>query len=105
MSINAVAAPIHLLERNPKSSSDDEFRLIESRLSGFITQNDMTIEVFIYRSNAERVWLLEVVDEEGTPIVWDERFATNWAALDEVKRTIEAERMGNFLSDPDGTKH
>ena len=87
------------------SKLDDEFTLIRFKLSGFITQDDMTIEVCIYRGGAERTWLLEVVDEEGTSIVWDDRFVTEQAAMDEVKRTIEAEGMASFLSDPDETKH
>jgi hypothetical protein len=87
------------------SKSDDEFTLIESKLSGFITQDGITIEVCIYRGDAERTWLLEVVDEEGTSIVWDDRFATEQDAMDQVKRTIETEGMASFLSDPDETQH
>ena len=87
------------------SKSDDEFTLIESKLSGFITQDGITIEVSIYRGDAERTWLLEVVDEEGTSIVWDDRFTTDQAALDEVKRTIETEGIASFLSDSDETQH
>jgi hypothetical protein len=87
------------------SKSDDEFTLIESKLSGFITRDDMTIEVCIYRGDAERTWQLEVVNQEGTSIVWDDRFETDQAALDEVKRTIETEGMASFLSDPDETQH
>jgi hypothetical protein len=87
------------------SKSDDEFTLIESKLSGFITQDGITIEVCIYRGDAERTWLLEVVDEEGTSIVWDDRFATEQDAMDQVKRTIETEGMASFLSDSDETKH
>jgi hypothetical protein len=87
------------------SKLDDEFTLIRSKLSGFITQDDMTIEVCIYRGDAERTWQLEVVNQEGTSIVWDDRFATDQAALNEVKRTIETEGIASFLSDPDETKH
>ena len=87
------------------SKPDDEFTLIRSKLSGFITQDGMTIEVCIYRGDAERTWLLEVVDEEGTSIVWDDRFETDQAAMDEVKHTIKTEGMASFLSDPDETKH
>ena len=87
------------------SKTDDEFTLIRSKLSGFITQDGMTIEVCIYRGDAERTWQLEVVNEEGTSIVWDDRFETDQAAMDEVKRTIEADGMASFLSDPDETKH
>ena len=35
----------------------------------------------------------------------DDRFVTDQAALDEVKRAIETEGMASFLSDPDETKH
>ena len=38
------------------SQNDDQFTLIESKLSGFITQDSMTIEVCIYRGDAERTW-------------------------------------------------
>jgi hypothetical protein len=50
-------------------------------------------------------WVLEVVDHEGASTVWDERFAAEQTAMDEVKRTIETEGMASFLSDPDETKH
>jgi hypothetical protein len=89
----------------PMPKSDDEFTLIASKLSGFITQDDMTIEVCIYRGDAERTWLLEAVDEEGASTVWVDRFETEQAAMDEVKRTIETEGIASFLSDPDETKH
>jgi hypothetical protein len=87
------------------SKLDDEFTRIESKLSSFITQDDMTIEVCIYRGDAERTWILEVVDEEGASTVWDERFPTEQDAMDEVKRTIETKGMASFLTDPDETKH
>ena len=97
--------PLHLLEPKPMSKSDDEFTLIRSMLSGFITRDGMTIEVCIYRGDAERTWQLEVVNEEGTSIVWDDRFETDQAALAEVNHNIEAEGMASFLSDPDETQH
>jgi hypothetical protein len=87
------------------SKSEDEFTLIRSKLSSFITQDGMTIEVCIYRGDAERTWQLEVVNQEGTSIVWDDRFETEQAAMDEVKGTIETEGMASFLSDPDETQH
>jgi hypothetical protein len=87
------------------SKSEDEFTLIRSKLSSFITQDGMTIEVCIYRGDAERTWQLEVVNQEGTSIVWDDRLETEQAAMDEVKGTIETEGMASFLSDPDETQH
>jgi hypothetical protein len=80
---------MHLPEPKPMSKSDDEFTLIRSKLSGFITQDDMTVEVCIYRGDAERTWQLEVVNQEGTSIVWDDRFATDQAAMDEVNAQLK----------------
>ena len=82
------------------SKLDDEFTLVRSKLSGFITQDGATIEVCIYRGDVERTWQLEVVNQEGTSLVWDDRFLTEQDAMDEVKRTIETEGMASFLSDP-----
>ena len=36
-------------------------------------------------------WSLEVVDETGTSIVWDDLFPTDQAALDEALKTIREE--------------
>jgi hypothetical protein len=80
---------MHLPEPKPMPKLDDEFTLIRSKLSGFITQDDMTIEVCIYRGDAERTWQLEVVNQEGTSIVWDDRFATDQAAMDEVNAQLK----------------
>lgn len=38
-------------------------------------------------------WILEVLDAEGTSHVWDERFATDQAALDEAISALEEDPM------------
>ena len=45
--------------------SDDDFTLINSVLGGYFTKDEVTVEVWIYRGDAERSWILEVVDEQG----------------------------------------
>ena len=86
-------------------SKMEDYTIIRSKLSGLLTQEDVTIEVCIYRGDAERTWILEVVDEEGTSTVWPEGFLTEQAAMEELKRTIEKEGMGMFVSGSGEPKH
>jgi hypothetical protein len=79
---------------------DDEYKIITSQLSQKITRDGTTIEVLIYRGEHEATWLLEVVDSAGGWTVWDETFATEQDALNEVLRTIDDEGIACFLLDP-----
>ena len=74
-----------------------EPELIQSPLSQTITRDGHTLQVDIYRLEEETDWLLEVVDEEGTSHVWDDRFATDQAALDAVHEAIDEEGVAAFL--------
>ena len=42
-------------------------------------------------------WILEVVDHNAASTVWDDKFATDQAALDELLRTIREEGIRTFL--------
>ena len=66
-------------------------------MSQAITSDGHTLQVDIYRLEEETDWLLEVVNEEGTSHVWDDRFATNQAALGAVHEAIEEEGVTAFL--------
>jgi len=74
-----------------------EPELIQSPLSQTITRDGHTLQVDIYRLEEEVDWLLEVVNEEGTSHVWDDRFATDQAALDAVNEAIDEEGVAAFL--------
>lgn len=74
-----------------------EPELIQSPLSQAITRDGHTLQVDIYRLDEEVDWLLEVVNEEGTSHVWDDRFATDQAALDAVHEAIDEEGVAAFL--------
>lgn len=76
-------------------SSEPE--LIQSPLSQTITRDGHTLQVDIYRLEEEVDWLLEVVNEEGTSHVLDDRFATDQAALDAVHEAIDEEGVAAFL--------
>jgi len=74
-----------------------EPELIQSPLSQTITRDGHTLKVDIYRLEEEVDWLLEVVNEDGTSHVWDDRFATDQAALDAVHKAIDEEGVAAFL--------
>ena len=74
-----------------------EPELIQSPLSQAITRDGHTLQVDIYRLEEQVDWLLEVVNEDGTSHVWDDRFATDQAALDAVHEAIDEEGVAAFL--------
>ena len=79
----------------------------ESPLSGIVTREGISVRVDIYRLvKGEKGWTLEVVDNEGTSTVWDDRFATAIEAYAEFYRTLEVEGIWSFLEEQPGlTKH
>ncbi|WP_027962509.1 hypothetical protein [Halomonas halodenitrificans] len=74
-----------------------EPELIQSPLSQTITRDGHSLQVDIYRLEEEVDWLLEVVNEDGTSHVWDDRFATDQTALDAVHEAIDEEGIAAFL--------
>ena len=74
-------------------------KLIDSRHNGKFTRGGITVEVSIYRLEDTK-WTLEVVDENGTSIVWDGEFDTDDAAHAEFMRSVEAEGLDGILRDP-----
>ena len=71
--------------------------LINSGLSGYVTEDSIKVEVCIYRLEHEPNWALEVVNSSGTSIVWDDKFDTDDAALAEFQKTVRDEGMNAFL--------
>ena len=84
---------------------DDETKLITSRLSRTITRDGITVDVHIVRSEGDPEWSLEVVDHDGACTVWEDTFATEQDALNEVFQTIAAEGMRSFLWRPGQKLH
>jgi len=76
---------------------DEDYKLIESPLSREITQGGVTIQVHIYRGEHDEGWILEVVDHNDASTVWEDKFATDQAAFDELLRTIQTEGIQTFL--------
>ena len=72
--------------------------LHHSPLCQDVFHNGVTLELHIYRTD-DSPWVLEVVNEQGTSIVWDDQFDTDRAAFDEFNRTLETEGLAAFADE------
>ncbi len=70
-----------------------------------IIEDGTKIQVDIYRGEDESGWILEVIDEENASTVWDDPFATDQEALDEVMKVIEQDGIRSFLESDPGVTH
>jgi len=70
--------------------------IVNSGLSQRVTVEGHKFSIEIYKLENDLQWVLEVVDEEGTSIVWDDKFDTDQAALDEVMMSIDDNGIGAF---------
>ena len=71
--------------------------LVRSGLSGIVSKDNVTVEVIIVRLESESKWSLEVLNNAGTSIVWDDLFDSDEDAYAEFQRTVEEEGMCAFL--------
>ena len=71
--------------------------LVRSGLSSIVSKDNVTVEVIIVRLESESKWSLEVLNNAGTSIVWDDLFDSDEDAYAEFQRTGEEEGMRAFL--------
>lgn len=71
--------------------TEDTHEIIHSPLARMLSGDGHTLHIDIYRGADEPDWILEIEDETGTSTVFDERFATDQAALDAALAEIEVE--------------
>ena len=74
----------------------DEGDLIYSKHCQTVSRNGKTVKVEIY-SSGKRDWILEVVDEEGNSMVWDDPFLTEDEAFQEFQHTLEEEGIESMI--------
>ena len=72
-------------------------KLVRSGLSGIVSKDDITVEVFIYRLENEPKWSLEVENDAFTSIVWDDLFDSDEDAYAEFQQTVEEKGIRAFL--------
>ena len=71
--------------------------LVRSGLSGIVSKDNVTVEVIIVRLESESNWSLEVLNNAGTSIVWDDLFDSDDEAYAEFQQTVEEEGIRAFL--------
>jgi hypothetical protein len=70
--------------------------IVLSGLSRTLHVGQEQYRIDIYRLEDEVEWTLEAIDREGTSTVWDNRFETDQAALEEVLKCIREEGAAAF---------
>ena len=78
-------------------AKDQEPKLIESERSGPFERDGHLVEVHIYKLEHDKEWVLEVVDEGETSMVWDDKFRTDRIAWKEFLRTVDNEGMAAVI--------
>lgn len=73
--------------------------LVRSNFSGSLTRDAVTVRLEIYRLESDRQWVLEVVNQNGTSIVWDDLFDTDRAAYEAFEAAVAKDGMGTFLDE------
>lgn len=73
--------------------------LIESPLGRTIEQDGICLTINIVRIATEPGWSLEVVNERGTSIVWDDPFPTDRAADAAFRAALAEEGPKAFFDD------
>jgi hypothetical protein len=84
-----------------KDMNDNDPRIESSPLCRSVTHDGITVRVAIYRlAGSEDGWSLEVENQQGASIVWDDLFATDTEAFSEFRKTLETEGIRAFLDSP-----
>ncbi len=78
------------------TDADDDVVLQYSPLERKVERDGVWVKICIYRGEGDPVWLLEVEDHRGGSTVWDDRFETDQAALDEALRSIDEDGIESF---------
>lgn len=75
-------------------------KVIDSKYNRHVTRDGATVELCIYRLEDTK-WTLELVDANGTSIVWDDEFDTDDAAFGMFLRAIDEEGgLDSLIRDP-----
>ena len=97
------------IHKNPRLSfeldDEEEPEIIISSLSQTYSKDGVDVRVDIYRSDDESAWVLEVTDEHGTSLVYEEEFSTDSEARAQFERDVKEEGIGYFIHETPVSKH
>lgn len=80
--------------------TEQDSNLILSALSKQFTEDDITVQVDIYRLEEEDGWTLEVIDEDDISFVYEDLFETDQEAWDAFLADVEEYGLADII-DPD----
>ncbi|MGU3576400.1 hypothetical protein ACLBWZ_12735 [Brucellaceae bacterium C25G] len=80
--------------------TEHDSNLILSALSQQFTEDDITVQVDIYRLEEEDGWTLEVIDEDDISFVYEDLFETDQEAWDAFLADVEEYGLADII-DPD----
>ncbi|MFK4823225.1 hypothetical protein ACI0FM_00260 [Paenochrobactrum sp. BZR 588] len=80
--------------------TEQDSNLILSALSQQFTEDDITVQVDIYRLEEEDGWTLEVIDEDDISFVYEDLFETDQEAWDAFLADVEEYGLADII-DPD----
>jgi hypothetical protein len=75
--------------------------IVTSGRSKAVMVDGVRFQIEIYRLEQEHEWVLEVVDPDGTSVVWDDRFGTDLDAFNTALSTIRREGAEAFMRGED----
>jgi len=81
------------------SMTNREPNIVYSRHGCHFSQDGVNVEVVIIKLEDASGWTLEVVNSNGTSIVWDVVFSDDDEAFSEFKRAVSEEGMIAFLDE------
>lgn len=76
----------------------NDIEIVHSPLEQTHSADGHTLHIHIYRS-ADSLWILELVDAQGTSTVWDDPFDTDKDALEAALLAIETDGIHSFLTE------
>jgi hypothetical protein len=82
--------------------SEREPEVINSKLSRRFEWVGYRLSIEIYRLDDRPGWTLEVINEAGTSVVWNDQFATDRDADNAFRETLATEGLAAFLDDDEG---
>ena len=80
---------------------NEEIEITMSHLCQSIERDGKSVRVDIY-DDGDGKWILEVVDEFGNSVVWDDHFPTDEDAFNEVLSTIDKEGIDALIGSASG---
>lgn len=77
--------------------------IVYSSLSREVTVDGVKVDVKIYKLEGDPQWALEVINEQGTSVVWEVQFDSDAEAYAAFQLVVDEEGMQAFLDEDNVT--